>query len=434
MKHTVCFIDDKIPVAQIEYFDDTSVINESVLQYLLKNTEIEWEDSSVKRMCQTLMNNRDKWSISAFTAPSFFDNHVYSAIGVPDVIIYDWDYNYAIGANDSIDLLKRILNDTFALVFIFSENDNTDEIKTCLKDKEIAKYKSRLGVVIKNNQRSVNALLKKIEKKYTENFSLNFGQEIICKSNKAISRVLAEISSFSVEEFVLSIGELRDNSYVSTNQDFLNVVLPRYRNQLCNNFPLKELPISTKEEPKVENLKKIWSFRLYDTNSSNCVSRGDIIRKNKGGYYLVASSDCHMNKFWKKNGGYLSLIPLKQIRKKQSKEILEMMGVKDVTFHSLTSSSISATILPALPISTSKFQDFAVFPKSIISINIPKPSGVKAEKTPLTYDQLQQYTKVTTISEPFKSPLMQFIIENISGYGCPDFPQKFKEHLRKITK
>ena len=173
MKHTICFIDDKIPVAQSEYFDDTSVINESVLQYLLKNKSIEWEDLSVKRMCQTLMDKRDEWSISAFTAPSFFENHVHSTIGVPDVIIYDWDYNYAIGANDSIDILKRILNNTFALVFIFSANDNTDEIKSSLKDKDIARYKSRLGIVVKNNQKSVNALLKKIEKKYTENFSLD---------------------------------------------------------------------------------------------------------------------------------------------------------------------------------------------------------------------------------------------------------------------
>lgn len=434
MKHTICFIDDKIPVAQSEYFDDTSVINESVLQYLLKNKSIEWEDLSVKRMCQTLMDKRDEWSISAFTAPSFFENHVHSTIGVPDVIIYDWDYNYAIGANDSIDILKRILNNTFALVFIFSANDNTDEIKSSLKDKDIARYKSRLGIVVKNNQKSVNALLKKIEKKYTENFSLSFGQEIISKSNMAISRVLAEISSFSVEEFVLSISEPRDNSYVSTNQDFLNVVLPRYKNQLCNNFPLAELPVKTNEEPKVENLKKIWSFRLYDTISSNCVSRGDIIRKNKHDYYLVVSSDCHMNKFWKKNGGYLSLIPLKQIRKKQSKELLKMMGIKDVTFHSLTSSSISATILPALPVSSSKLQDFIIIPKSIISVHFPLPSGSKAEKEPLTYDKIEPYTKIATISEPFKSPLMQFIIENISGYGCPDFPKKLKEYFKELTK
>lgn len=37
MKHTVCFIDDKIPVSQFDkYFKDTDIINESVLAFLKK--------------------------------------------------------------------------------------------------------------------------------------------------------------------------------------------------------------------------------------------------------------------------------------------------------------------------------------------------------------------------------------------------------------
>ena len=36
MKHTVCFIDDKIPVSQFDkYFKDTDIINESVLEAVL---------------------------------------------------------------------------------------------------------------------------------------------------------------------------------------------------------------------------------------------------------------------------------------------------------------------------------------------------------------------------------------------------------------
>lgn len=36
MKHSICFIDDKIPVSQYEYFNDTDIINGSVLSFLLK--------------------------------------------------------------------------------------------------------------------------------------------------------------------------------------------------------------------------------------------------------------------------------------------------------------------------------------------------------------------------------------------------------------
>ena len=237
MKHTICFIDDKIPVSQYpQYFQDTDIINESVLQFLLKNEGTNWEDTAVKQMCQTLLTKRQEWSITAFTSPSFFDNYVNGNVYAPEVIIYDWDYNYAVGGNDSQINLKKILENTYALVFIFSANDNTDEIKAIIKEKDIAKYKSRLGFVIKHEQRSVNALLKKIEKRYQDNFSLSFGQEIVGKSNQAINKVLADISSFSVEDFVLSIGEPQDNLWVSTNQNFLDVILPRYKNQLCNYF------------------------------------------------------------------------------------------------------------------------------------------------------------------------------------------------------
>ena len=433
MKHTICFIDDKIPVSQYpQYFQDTDMINESVLQFLLKSEGTQWEDKAVKHMCQTLLAKRQEWSITAFTSPSFFENYVNSNVYAPEIIIYDWDYNYAVGGDDSQINLKKILENTYALVFIFSENDNTDEIKAIIKEKDIAKYKARLGLVIKNEQRSVNALLSKIEKRYHDNFSLSFGQEIVGKSNQAINKVLADISSFSIEDFVLSIGELHDNTWVSTNQNFLDVILPRYRNQLCNYFPIKTLPISTKRSPQATNLRKIWSYRLYDNTPSTKVLRGDIIKKIRGGYYLVVSSDCHMKQFGKKNGGYLTVIPLREIRGKKSQEIAKIMDAKNIDFSSLTSSSIALTILPAVPISENRNTDFLVVPKSITSIYFPIITEEK--RKPLTYEKIENYIKIASLSDPFKSPLLQFILDNITGYGCPDFPQKLKDDIKKNIK
>ena len=76
MKHTVCFIDDKIPVAQYnEYFDDTDIISSSVIKYLLKQEATNWEDVVVKNMCEKLINEPKNWSVSAFTSPAFYDNY-----------------------------------------------------------------------------------------------------------------------------------------------------------------------------------------------------------------------------------------------------------------------------------------------------------------------------------------------------------------------
>lgn len=59
MKHTICFIDDKIPVSQYNtYFNDTGIINESVLGFLLKNKDTVWEDLVVKKCVRNCLKNQ----------------------------------------------------------------------------------------------------------------------------------------------------------------------------------------------------------------------------------------------------------------------------------------------------------------------------------------------------------------------------------------
>ena len=120
MKHTVCFIDDKIPVSQYnEFFSDTDIVNESVINFLLKNEGTQWDDPIVKVMCDKLISEKDKWSVSAFLNPSFYDNYVEDNVYAPEIVIYDWDYNWGIGSESEEHLLK-ILEKSYTLIFIFS--------------------------------------------------------------------------------------------------------------------------------------------------------------------------------------------------------------------------------------------------------------------------------------------------------------------------
>ena len=139
-----------------------------------------------------------------------------------------------------------------------------------------------------------------------------------------------------------------------------------------------------------------------------------------------------MKQFGKKNGGYLTVIPLKEIRGKKSQEIAKIMDAKNIDFSSLTSSSIALTILPAVPISENRNTDFLVVPKSITSIYFPIITEEK--RKPLTYEKIENYIKIASLLDPFKSPLLQFILDNITGYGCPDFPQKLKDDIKKNIK
>lgn len=156
---------------------------------------------------------------------------------------------------------------------------------------------------------------------------------------------------------------------------------------------------------------------------------GDIIKKENDGYFLVVSSDCHLNRFWQKNGGYVSVVPLNRIESTRGKEVRNCMINGIQTFSSINSSQIAMTVLPAVPVSEKELRDFLVLPKSIISINVSKPAGV-GNKEPLKYDLFDGYSKIASIMDPFKFPLIHFIMDNITGYGCPDFSNVLQDYLR----
>ena len=428
MKHTVCFIDDKIPVSQFDkYFKDTDIINESVLAFLLKNETTNWEDATVKKMCEKLLDEADKWSISAFTSPNFYDNYIKETVYAPEIIIFDWDYNAGSIAGNSEECLLSILQSSYTMIFIFSAQDNITEINEIVKKEEFQKFGDRLSVINKNENDSVNTVFTQIKQKEENNFSFRYGSEIIYKSNIAINKILSDISQLSIEDFISSIESQFDGTkYTFCNDAFIDAILPRYKNILRNYTPIQELSVKKTKEPELSSIRDIWSYRIYDSTKDKTVQMGDIIKKvDENKYYLVISSDCHMNEFWKKNFGLLSLIPLQEIGTEEAKERLKKCA-KKVQFNisSISSNNQSSmTVLPCVPISD-KLKDFLVIPKSIISIEIEKQMSSK-----LLYEDLTGFEKIVSVSDPFKSPLVQYVFDNISGYGCPDFHKLLKEEI-----
>lgn len=229
MKHSICFIDDKIPVSQYEYFNDTDIINGSVLSFLLKNEETDWSDTVVKEMCRRLLCEPDKWSISAFTSPQFYNNYTKSTVYAPEVIIYDWDYNTGAASDESEQCLLDILKTSYTMIFIFSEQDNIGEIEDVVKKNEFVKFKDRLCVIDKSTPGSIDLIFNGIQEKEQNNFTFRYGHKIIYNSNQAINKILSDISQLSIEKFSASIGELSGGNYIVTNDDFIDVIIPRYR-------------------------------------------------------------------------------------------------------------------------------------------------------------------------------------------------------------
>lgn len=420
MKHTVCFIDDKIPVA--EYFDDTDIITGSVIKYLLKQEATNWEDVAVKNMCERLLNEPDNWSVSAFTSPAFYDNYTRDNVYAPEIVIYDWDYNY--NGDESEKHLQEILKTSYTMVFVFSGSDHIDEINEIVSKEEFKKFGDRLSVVDKNENNSIDSIFSQIEQKERNNFSFAYGFEVVRNSNKTMNSILSEVSLLSIESFVSSIGEFDGNKYISTNEQFIDAIMPRFKSVLQNTHTLSNISVKKTAEPELNSIREIWAYRLYDKTTTNNVQMGDIIKDDNNNYFLVVSSDCHLLDFWKKNFGYIAVIPMSIIESDDAKKLIKRNHNLEIT--SLTSNKKSPmTILPCLQ-TEEGLKDFLIIPKTIRTIEIEKNDE---QQKSLVYENFDSYYKVTSVADPFKSPLIQFIMDNITGYGCPDYPKVLKDDL-----
>lgn len=431
MKHSICFIDDKIPISNYgEYFNDTDIINGSIIKFLLHQNGLEWEDSVVKSLCEKLVDEPQNWTISAFTSPAFYSNYTESAVFSPEIVIFDWDYEFGPGSDSSETYLLKILQESYTMVFVFSGSDNVDEIKQIIQGEKFQKFGDRLGIIDKHGVNSVTEIFSQIAQKEQTNFSFSYGFEVVRNSNKAINQVLSDISLLSIEDFVASIGELKDGSkYIATNENFIDAIVPRYKSILRAINTTTEISINKTVDADLFNLRKTWSFRLYDNINTNRVRMGDIIRKSDGNCFLVVSSDCHLHKFKKANFAFLSLIPMLLCGTNEAQKVMKR-NKTGVSISSLTSNKQSSvTILPCVPINNT-YVDYVVIPKGILSIEVETGNNA----TDLLYNNLDGYEKITSVSDPFKSPLMQYIFDNITGYGCPDFPDLLKTNLNAKIK
>jgi len=446
---TVCYIDDKIPIADFpKYFEGTKLIDQQVLRFLLKNDTTDWsEDENVKGVIASLLDHSSDWECYAFTAPQFFINHRDNGYYInPDIILYDWDYNDSPSSDSSEKNLLELLKSTYSIIIIYTGADKTDEIKDILRKDELMLYTDRVDIMEKSKD-TVNKVIEKAKIMFNSNFSYKYAKELLYNSNRSLNEVLAEISSLSVNQFVISFGyyNRKNDKFIVEPEEFASIIFDKYKQKLIeylaesDNLSVAQKDIAQDQE---NIIKKIWSYRLYYTSKSDQVKQGDII-KYQDDLFLVFSSDCHMERFWCKNYGFLALIPLYKIEKngKSKKLFSELEKSNSFSVSSLVNSNglNNISILPAIPVED-KYSDYILFPKGIKTVEIPLFSKTKMNakniknSSCLTYYAWKDIKKIVSISESFKSPLIQFIQDNITGYGVPDFPNKLAKELSRNFK
>jgi hypothetical protein len=439
MSRNICIIDDEIPAKDYpDFINPHTRVDQSILKFLITKHD-DWPSEPLKNLVEDIFKNHKDWTLSAFTHPNFYSNYTEENIFSPDIIIFDWDYDVSI---DTESKLLEILNSTYAVIAIYTGAGMKDEIESILaKDEFKSHAEYRIHLIEKGEDNSVRKVIKDTSDRFDNNFSFKLGKELKKNAVSAVESVLVSISKMSFDDFVWTFGSSdnkEDKERHLTIKEFIEILSEKFKNELSEQR-FSEDKYDSKSKPAkddVEIVRRLWSYRMFYKPTDNLIRTGDIIKKKDDGdaRYLVISSDCHLRQFWPKNFGSVTLVPLLATTTDQRLKTKLKLSKSPSNIKGKLASSItnwrafpdSSSIIAGVPIihdadGKESLIDYALFPRSVFSMDIPPPDqdpGVY-RKLALTYDHLEDFSgeNRVNINEPFRSPLIQFVLSAITGFG-----------------
>jgi hypothetical protein len=171
------------------------------------------------------------------------------------------------------------------------------------------------------------------------------------------------------------------------------------------------------------------------------VRKGDIVWHKTGNkYFLIISSDCHLNDFWKKNIGFIVAVPIYKANDPSlSDKLVKLLKKKALTDYKLSSvvnpQGVNLTMIPAMD----NKDDYIVMLKEIETFEIDIPDNYdKSSKLPfpLRYSQMINFEGQHRfrLNEPFLSALIERILRNIADIGVPDYSESIQNILTDYIK
>ena len=438
-RFSICLLDDKIPLSL-----DSGLIDHRELSGLTLD-ETKWKDAALLALVKQLDSKKDNYILSGFLHCDHFLNYIDEVIFSPDIVIFDWDYP---AGSSPEDALSKILESQFSQIFIFTGVDAEGSVDAVIAKEKFKQYKNRISLIKKGDTNSVDDLKNKIETSLGI-FSFKYSNELKRKTLRGLDLILSSLGQLSFDEFIRFYGEkISENGTVShklSSFEFTEIIADKLKARLIDiGMEEEPSPVPDGTTAMSEDLmREIWGFRLYYQPKDGLVRRGDIIDIS-GRKLLVVSSDCDLLRFWRKNMGHLMVTPLLRIDDEQFKENMntfiapESIANFDIT--SLTNpQKISCfTVLPGLDVEETsgvkKYLDYIVDAKATYSILIKKPDTVTDVKSALKYEYIEgigeSFKTRKRVADPFLTPLVHFIMGNLTGLGVPDFPKNLSENLK----
>ncbi|MGE4385255.1 MAG: response regulator receiver domain [Endomicrobiaceae bacterium] len=431
--YNICVIDDEVKckINDVE-FNDTKMLNHSLLEKISYD-----ETKPLDAMMQGFFKSGN-CNVSAFKNPQFFHNHKKDHQYFPDIIILDWNFAGAMPEESTDNYLKKILDESYALVYIYSDEDNKEGIELLLNTDFNRVKDKRVFLLSKNH--SAKELINHLNTLKDNNFSMKFGNMLRKNTASATEKILTELSEITndeIDDFIL------ENE---TPKDLIDFITEKFRNYLSALY--EHIPDSVSVEETEENvdkidqnlidtIKKIWSKRLYFRfpASDPYVRKGDILKiDNK--FYLVVQSDCDLARFVNKTNNYLLTIPIERIDRTNLETVSSNLGFLDVSklkkilanFNSKTGGSLTSVLnktsgffmLPFV-----EYEDgYSFFIGSSKRINTIKLTKNNTDPSALLYTDILNSLRISSVVEPFLEALLISIRRELFNKGVPDYHKK----------
>lgn len=498
-KLSICILDDEIPTDELNDFNNSDIKTLAKNKIFIDGTKYidcytlkkclnleHWNDNPLKHLIESIMSN-ENYSVSAFKSHQYFFNYRNECLFSPNIVVFDWDT----GTNNKLpeEHLETILKSIYCFVVIFSRCEKKVEIDSLLKSDGFIEFENRIIFIDKMEENVTQKIEEKISE-YEKSFSFTSGTELRQILDEAISNVLTNMGKHSIEEIIKSFASGKSGQNLRlTNFEFMETIGEHFKSILiqkefkslikkletndeninggknitfeCNNEQFNdkvfETPAPNKKNPsddEVNMARKLWRYRQYQTPNDDIVRKGDIIKikkekikninANEDVLYFVISSDCHLSAFYKKNLGYLTVVPIYRIDdekiREQLKNYCSEQSIKQFAISSMTNPSKigSITIFPDVFFNKEEnnYTDGILLAKEVYSIKIDDKN--KSDETELKYDETRLIgTGRLKLSEPFLTPVINFIINNITALGVPDFPyiltEKFALQVKNMT-
>lgn len=448
MTNLICIIDDKIPVVGEELgIDDTKRLDSNILRYLVR-AGVDWgRETHLRNLITKLVEDGEKWDISAYTHPEIFIRCLESELIRPDVVVFDWEYTNAVV--DSKEVLYEILNSSYVVVYVYAAVDQELVIRDIIDSEQFKTFRNRVELIVKDSMTGVESeevMLTKIDVLRRDNFSFKFGRFIRQKSVEAVDRILVDLGKATLNQVYNYFKLTGDSKY-----DLVDFIGERFKNRLSA-MDMEDL---TGEEAALDEgddeeklIKELWSYRLYCESADDVVKKGDIVfevDKDKDRLYLVISDDCDLAMFWHKNFGYVSILPLHKFGKDQvelCEKITLTRNINTEFKRQLEHNSLLSRIrclgegpffLPFIKVED-EYVTYIGFPKEMENRRIEKPASPNIKNEKLKYSYWNGITPICRLAEPFMSPLVGHITRSLSGFGTPDYAPKVVEIIHKDLK